>query len=308
MYYFIVNPNARNGQGNKIWKRLEKQLEHTGVIYEVHLTKETGDSSAIAARLTEGCRDPKTIIVVGGDGTFNEVLDGLSFCGPITLGYIPAGSGNDLARSLRLPKRPEKCLKKILNPRYHKLMDYGVLSYGSEVVNHRRFAVSTGIGMDAAVCHRLLEIRGKRTLKKTSLGKMSYVLSGIKQLLTAHPVKGYLILDGVQKVELNHIYFISAHIHPDEGGGFRFAPEAKIDDGCLDICVVHQSCKWRLIPILTDAFLRRNRKHRGLRHYRCKEVQIHTEREMPVHVDGESCLLQRDLEICCIEKKIRMII
>lgn len=308
MYYFIVNPNARNGQGNKIWKRLEKQLQHLGVNYEAHLTKEPKDSSGIAARLTEGCKEPKTIVIVGGDGTFNEVLDGLSFCGPVTLGYIPAGSGNDLARSLKLPKKPDKCLKKILNPRYHKLMDYGVLSYGSEVVSHRRFAVSTGIGMDAAVCHELLERRTKKTLKRAGMGKAGYVLSGIRQFLRAYPVKGYLLLDGVQKVELNHIYFISAHIHPYEGGGFRFAPEAKSDDGYLELCVVHQSCKWKMIPILADAFLRRNRKHRGLRHYRCREVQIHVERELPVHVDGESCFLQKDLEICCIEKKIRMIV
>ena len=96
---------------------------------------------------------------------------------------------------------------------------------------------------------------------------------GHKTAFDGSSCKGISDFRWVQKVELNHIYFISTHIHPYEGGGFRFAPEAKIDDGCLDICVVHQSCKCP-IPILADAFLRRNRKHRGLRHYRCKEVQI----------------------------------
>lgn len=308
MYYFIVNPNARSGRGHKIWKKLERQLQHMGVSYEAYLTKEPKEASLFAAKLTECSREPKTIIVVGGDGTFNEVLDGLSFCGQITMGYIPAGSGNDLARSLKLPKKPGKSLKKILNPRYHKLLDYGVVSYGEGEVNHRRFAVSAGIGMDAAVCHELLESRAKKVLNRARLGKISYLLIGIKQLLAAYPVKGYLLLDGVQKVELNHIYFISAHIHPYEGGGFRFAPGARPDDGCLDVCVVHHSCKWRLVPILLDACFKKNKKHRGIRHYQCREVQIHTERKMPLHVDGESCLLQKDVEVCCIEKKIRMIV
>lgn len=308
MYYFIVNPNARSGRGSKIWNKLERQLNHTGVEYEAYLTEKPGDAKEIAARLTEGCKEPRIIVAMGGDGTVNEVLDGLAFCGPITLGYIPAGSGNDLARSLKLPKRPGKCLKKILNPKYHRQVDYGVLSYGKEEVSHRRFMVSSGIGMDAAVCHNLLYSKVKMALNKVYLGKLSYLMIGLKQLVLAHPTKGYLLLDGVQKVEFNHIYFVSSHIHGFEGGGFKFAPDADPSDGCLDVCVVHQSMKLRLIPILLNSLLGRKKRYKGMRHYRCREVEIHTEKALPVHVDGESCYCQKDLQVCCIQKKIRIIV
>ena len=127
-YSFIVNPNASGGRGERIWRRLEKQLKHLGVPYEAFVTEKTGDARRLACDLTEHQREPRILIAVGGDGTVSEVLDGISFCGPVTLGYIPTGSGNDLARSLRLPKSPSRCLKKILNPKYHKLLDYGVLS------------------------------------------------------------------------------------------------------------------------------------------------------------------------------------
>lgn len=60
----------------------------------------------------------------------NEVLDGASFHGPLNLGYIPAGTGNDLWRSLHMPASPVKCLKKQLQPRHFSMIDYGVLSYG----------------------------------------------------------------------------------------------------------------------------------------------------------------------------------
>lgn len=308
MYCFIVNPNSGSGKGKKIWRRLEKQLNHTGEEYEAYLTEKPGDAVKMAAYLTEGCKESGIIVVVGGDGTVNEVLNGLAFCGPVTLGCIPVGSGNDLAKSLKLPKRPGRCLKKILDPRYHKLLDYGVLSYGNEEVAHRRFVVSAGTGFDAAVCQNLLSFRVKDVLNKVHLGKVNYILAGLKQLLTAHPTKGYLLLDGVQKVEFNHIYFISAHIHPYEGGGFKLAPKAMPSDGSLDICVVNNVTKRKLISILINAYLGNQTGYRGVRHYTCREAEIHTDKIMPVHVDGESCFCQKDLQIRCIEKKVRFII
>ena len=145
MYYFIINPHSRSGYGFKVWKRIEKLLKLECVEYRAFLTERPGQAAEYADQLTKGCQEPRIIVVVGGDGTVNEVLDGLSFCNTITLGYIPTGSGNDLARSLRLPRSPRKCLKKVLRPKYHKLMDYGVVTYGDDVVKHRRFAVSAAL-------------------------------------------------------------------------------------------------------------------------------------------------------------------
>lgn len=307
MYYFIVNPSAGSGQGGKIWKKVEKQLNQQGIEYQALITEKRGDAISYASGLTEGCREPRIIITVGGDGTMNEVLDGLTFGGPVTLGYIPAGSGNDLAKSLRLPKRPSRCLKKILNPRYHKLMDYGVMSYG-EPMEHRRFLVSAGLGMDGAVCRELADLRIRKALNRMRLGKLGYIVAGIRQLLLACPVKGYLLLDRVQKVELNHIYFVSAHIHPFEGGGFKFAPSADPCDGRLTLCVVHHGAKAGLFPFLVSSIVGRQKKYRGVRCYNCQEVEIHVERPMAVHADGESCMCQRELQLRCIPGKVRMIV
>lgn len=308
MYYFIVNPNARRGLGEKIWRKLECRLRTSGIAYEARLTEKQGDARRFAQELTEHCSEPRIIVGVGGDGTVNEILNGLSFEGQVTLGYIPTGSGNDLARGLKLPKNPRRCLKKILNPRYHKCLDYGILSYGEEEPEYRRFMVSCGIGLDAAVNHDLLDQRRRKKPRFIRPGKLSYVLLGIKHLILAKPVKGYLLLDGVKKVEFNHIYFVSSHIFPYEGGGFRFAPGADCSDGLLEVCVVHHSSKHRLLPVLFDALLGRAGHHRGVRCYSCKELQIHTERPMPVHVDGESCLCQTDIHLRCVEKKIRMMV
>lgn len=308
MYYFIVNPNSCCGRGKHVWKKLEATLKTCGVEYKVFLTDRPGDATAFAKELTEGCKNSTIIIAVGGDGTVNEILDGLSFCGSVTLGYIPAGSGNDLARSLKLPKNPVKCLKKILHPKYYKLMDYGVLSYGEGERFHRRFMVSAGVGMDAAVCHNILYSKSKGVLNKLHMGKAVYLLIGVKQLAMAKPSKGYVLLNGVQKVEFNHAYFISVHIHPYEGGGFKFAPEASFEDGKLSICIMNSRKKHKLIPLLLTSLMGRKSPVGGTRFYSCEEAVIHMDSPMAVHVDGESCFCQSDVEVRCIGKKLRMIV
>lgn len=317
MYHFIVNPSANGGHGEKVWRKLENRLKSFGIEYEGLITQAPGDAMMFANRLTENNREPCTIVAVGGDGTVNEVLNGLSFEGQVTFGYIPAGSGNDFARSLKLPRSPRRCLKRILNSRCHVWLDYGVLSYENGSPVHRRFAVSSGLGLDAAVCHSLAESRDrarKRMICRRGWagpgisGRLIYLLPGIKEFLKAAPVKGYLLLDGTKKVEFNHIYFISAHIHPFEGGGFRFAPGADGSDGLLEVCVVHNSSKQGLLPVMTDALLGKAVHHRGVRFYGCREVRIHVDCPMPVHVDGEDCYCQTDIHLRCIEKTLRVIV
>ena len=309
MYYFIVNPSASGGRGEKIWRKVERRLQNSGIEYHTDLTKNRGDARELAREYTENCREPRIIVAVGGDGTVNEILDGLSLDCQVTLGYIPAGTGNDLARSLKLPRNPVRCLKKVLYPRYFQCLDYGILSYAPEQKEpvYRRFAVSAGIGLDAAVCQELLEQRSRRSHRLLRFKRAAYVLVGLKHLLQDKPVKGYLILDGTKKVEFNHIYFMSFHIHPYEGGGFKMASRANSSDGQLEICVAHGAGRRKLVPVLVGAYLGRSSHYRGVRHYSCREVAVHVDRPMAVHVDGESCMSQTDLHLRCVEKKIRMI-
>lgn len=308
MYYFIINPHAKSGNGYKVWKKIEKMLAIESIEYRAYMTEHPGHAAEYSEQLTRGCKEPRIIVIIGGDGTVNEVLDGLCFCGTVTLGYIPAGSGNDLARSLKLPKSPKKCLKKILRPKYYKLIDYGVITYGDDIVRHRRFIVSAGIGLDAAVCHNLLYSKLRSVFNHMNAAKLGYMGIGLKQLILAKPTKGYILLDGTKKVEFNYIYFIAAQIHSSEGGGFRIAPKADYSDGKIEVCIASHPSKLHMATVLFRALISRSAKNKGIRTYQCKEVLIHTDKPMAVHADGESCLYQNDLDIQCIEKKVRMIV
>lgn len=308
MYHFIVNPSAGAGRGLKIWKSIVRYLDSHNIEYEAFLTEKQGDAYEAARKLTDSYDEPKYLIVVGGDGTINEVLDGLAFHGPLNLGYIPAGAGSDLAKSLRMPAGAIQCLKKQLSPRHFTMIDYGVLSYGDQEVLHRRFLVSAGIGFDAAVCQAALSSRLCRCLDRLGFGKLSYVLVGIRQFFKCRSCRGYILLDGVKRVEFNNILFISCHIQPTEGGGFLFAPKADGSDGRMNICVMSHSARRRLLPVLFSAFIGGRRRVKGVRTYECREVSIHTDAPLPVHVDGESCGFQTDIQAVCIPRKVRMMI
>ena len=129
---------------------------------------------------------------------------------------------------------------------------------------------------------------------------------GMKQLFLARPVKGYIVFDGVKRVEFNHIYFITFHVceekkrrkgtldHGDEGGKMR-------------VYVANSSRKSKMVPILMDVIMGVRKKERGVRMFECSEASVHLSRPLAVHVDGESCLCQQDVEIRCIPKRVRVI-
>ena len=179
MYHFIINPNAGSGRGWKVWRAIAGYMDRHNIEYEAVLTNGTGEAREASRELTKKAGKPCFLIVVGGDGTMNEVLDGASFHGPLNLGYIPAGTGNDLWRSLHMPVNPVRCLKKQLYPRHFSVIDYGVLSYGKGEPFHRRFLVSAGIGFDAAVCQAARDSRLRSRLGHMGFRRFSYLLLGI---------------------------------------------------------------------------------------------------------------------------------
>lgn len=307
MYFFIVNPQSCCGKGEKVWAKLEPMLEKREVVYERYLTGQPGDAKSIAGMLSKNCREPRVIVVVGGNGTLNEVLDGLVLNEMVVLGYIPCGTGSDFAQNMNLPFNPYKGLKRLLASQTSRLLDYGVLTVGSRA-EHRRFAISAGLGLDGAVCRALPRFKFRKIFRNLHLERLCYIFIGLKQLALSKPAKGYIILDRVKKIEFNHIYLMSAHIHPFEGGGFKLAPLADGSDGKLSVCVVSHISKRKLFWTLVSAFFLRKKGYIGIRWFECREVFFHVERPMAAHADGEDCGNWIDLQAECIEKQLRVMV
>ena len=101
MYYFIVNPTSKTGLGEKYWQRVKTVLEERKIEYKVIFSKRTGHVEEIVRKLTrETKRDKVHMVILGGDGTVNEAIQGIEDFGKAVISYIPTGSSNDLARDM----------------------------------------------------------------------------------------------------------------------------------------------------------------------------------------------------------------
>ena len=290
MYYFIINPNSRSGTGLRIWRQLEQQLKNQQISYQAYLTEYVGHARKLAHALSDSAV-PRTIVVLGGDGTVNEVLDGLILSDHITLGYIPAGSGNDFARSMNIPKNPMDALRLILDAPSPVSMDVGALTADNR---QGAFGISCGMGFDAAICHAALSSRIKNLLNRIHLGKLTYAFLALRLLFSFRTFTLQLTLDG-RKQTFDQVYFAAVMNQPYEGGGFLFCPDARPDDRLLDVIIVQRMSKLKLLLCLPTAFWGKHTHFKGVRILRGERILLESSRTVPLHQDGESAGIGKSL-------------
>ena len=245
------------------------------------------------------------IVVIGGTGTLNEVIDGAMLDNSSCLiSFLPVHRDNDFARALHKGYRIPDSLASLFAKEERKV-DYGIVE-GER--GHRRFVVSAGLGFDAAILQELLSMgcsicpKEKQRIRSKSL---SYFYAFFKELKRAKKLKGSILLDGEERVEFNHILFLSIHNHPYESG-YALGSGASGEDGFLDLCLVSTKKKLRLFWIMFTALFGWHKSLPGVHCYRFKKVEIHLEQEMAFHVDGESLGKEKDLSISCMPRRLRI--
>ncbi len=303
MYHFIVNPNARSGLGKKVWKQLESILRQKNVEYQVHFTKYQRHSTRIVREITQDDQE-HNIVVLGGDGSVNEAVNGIHDFSKVTFGYIPIGSSNDFARGLGIPNDPVTALNNIINPTKMKAMDLGVLRYNDK---ERKFANSTGIGFDAAICHESVVSKIKVFLNKIKLGKLTYVIIALRRLFLDKTCQISVIVDG-ERSTFENAYFAAIMNNLYEGGGFMMCPKAKQDDGLLDVIVVSNIPKLKIFFLLSTAFKGKHVRFKGVNVFQGKHIVIETERPLPIQTDGEPIFQKNRIEACASEKQMNVIV
>lgn len=304
MYNFIINPNARTGLGGKIWNELEDVLKESGINYQAFLTKHRCHATRITQEiLSEAGRH--TLIVLGGDGTINEVVNGITDFQNVTLAYIPIGSSNDFARGMKLSRDPHTALKHILVPSRYTYLSVGTTKHEER---SRRFVVSSGFGFDAEVCCRVAVSPLKAFFNRLSLGKLSYVSVALQSLFLQTPKRMVITMDDKMPIAFEKVYFAAAMNQKYEGGGFMFCPKAVPTDDFLDIIVAEGLPKLKILCLLPTAFWGKHTRFSGIHVYRCKKAVMESEIPLPFHTDGEPVSLQRQITASLEPQKIRFII
>jgi len=265
--FIIWNP-ASGGKSEKIIKSFNEYISAQKIEFKIHDTSETKNASkTVSASLDHTYSD---LVIIGGDGTINESINGLSYDIPISV--IPAGTGDDFIKMIEIGKSQEEIFETALFGKIQKI-DLGVC-------NGRKFINGVGIGFDGQIVEDMA-VKRIPFLK----GHAAYYYHVLKIL------GGYLerpFIYSIDKVDYKkELILLTVGNGSTFGGGFKLMPDAKLDDGLLEICEIG-----RFPPL--KRFLNIHRLSNGthgvlprVNFYQTKEITVKSDAELFAHIDGE---------------------
>jgi len=266
---FIINPAAGSGKAKNIIPLIKEYCDLDSIKYKIKI-------SSRALQITEMVKSElelseyTDIIAVGGDGTVVEVINAI-VGNKINFGLIPAGTGNDLARSLNLSQDLKAALDCIIRGKIEQI-DLGEVN-GSIFVN------SAGVGIDGDIIYDTAKI------KKYIQGSIAYLLSTLKSIVTYKPFDVTLIIDG-QKIE-REAFLIAIGNGQYFGGGMKITPGANLKSGVLEVCLVRKLSKSKFLRIFPSVYKGTHTNVPEVEIFECKEIQINTQgRKLHVSADG----------------------
>ncbi|MEO3947329.1 diacylglycerol kinase family protein [Gorillibacterium sp. CAU 1737] len=305
MIGFVINPVSGNGRGTKVWRQVEKELRKRGIPHEARFTEGAGDAEQLAREMARSGVF-RTIAAVGGDGTVNEVVTGLisaagaggaslekelRWTGALvgcSFSYIPAGSGNDFARSHGIPEEPIAALNVLLDAAFGGAsFDMDLLRLGETVA-----ASSISCGFDAQVAITTNQASYKRWLNLIGAGKLAYVLSVLRVLFTYRPAALTLRVDG-RESRFERVWLVAVSNLPYYGGGFRINPSANATDGLASVCVAFGLTRWQLLRLFPLVLSGKHVGHPAVRFFAGQRVDLFPEKPLPVQADGDPVLEDR---------------
>lgn len=281
----VINPISGTGKKNGLAEMVGRRLEPAGIAVDTVLTKCAGDATVIARGAIDDGYD--IVIAAGGDGTVNETAIALCDSG-VTLGILPCGSGNGLARHLSIPIDLHGALEVIARGK-HESIDYGT-------VNGRPFFCTFGMGFDAAVSHKFAQ-SGHR-------GFSTYIKTTFKEFRTYTPEEYRISIDG--QVLTERAFCIAVCNASQYGNNAYVAPQASITDGYLDVTIIHYGNVATTALVGLDMMLGTIQKHVLVTTLRASNLTIERASEGPAHMDGEPLILPAKLDVKCHESRLNV--
>lgn len=291
MLYFIVNEMARTGRGVGVWRKVQTELRERNITYKAFKTEHKNHASELAEKISRLDDEDICIVVVGGDGTLNEVINGITDFERVRCSIIPAGSGNDFARGLGIKEEPGKRLEHILDwvqrgPKAFEAIDLGQAEW-PEAKKPRLYAISSGVGMDALVCKKAFTSKIKKFMNNIGLSKLSYLILTLQSLISMETADMTVTTDEGENYYLKRAIFGAAMNTKAEGGGVPMAPKASVQDGLLSTCFIYNYTKLEGLFHLPPLALGKHETFKGCKIIDSRSIAIKIKKPMTLHTDGE---------------------
>jgi YegS/Rv2252/BmrU family lipid kinase len=279
-YCFILNPAAGGGFAERSWPGLQRELRAAGIEHRVCVSKYRGHGRELARAAFEA--GERNFLVVGGDGTANEVLNGLiGPSGPdaagFSLGAVPWGTGNDWARQHAFPRRAGDLIEALRTASF-KQQDIGRATFTDSAAGAgpHYFLNCAGTGFDSYLLTQMASIPGRR---------FRYFLALMKCLRTFRASDLTLDLE-TESLEATAL-LLEICIGRYAGAGMLFAPDALADDGLLDLLLIEDLNMLQVLRSLPYLYNGRINEHPATRAWRCRRLSIMSSARQYLHCDGE---------------------
>lgn len=276
----IVNPTAGANSTRRKWPRLSRLLKRIGFSFDPEYTEGVGHAIELARNaVAAGYR---YLVVVGGDGTVNEVANGILGsvnASDVSLGIISTGTGSDFVRSVGIPRHYLSACSCLTGSK-RSLIDVGIIEYQSNGKTARRFFVNgAGIGFDAAV------VEATERFPKYFGGTVPYV-AGLLRTFLGYRNKSVVMRVG-DRNEVKRILSVVVSNGGYFGGGMHVAPEASLNDSLLDVVVIGDIGKFDLLKSLPMVYKGTHGKHPKVRMEKAAKIYVESAEHVLVHADGE---------------------
>ena len=271
---FIINPVSGIGKHKIVERLAEELLDKSRFIPTIVYTNAAGHATEISRNAAADGID--IVVAVGGDGTVNETEAGL--VGTATaLGIVTAGSGNGLARHLKIPMNVRRAIE-VIN-------DGKSLKIDTATINDQLFVNLAGVGFDASVAKKFA-VAGKR-------GFSTYLRITTNSYKNYEPKQYTLIIDG--KVIKRRALLISFANSSQFGNNTSIDPTASINDGYIDVCIVGKMPYWKALILAPLLFLKKFDQTRYVEIIRAKEVVLKRRKGKSIHLDGDPKIMGKEL-------------
>lgn len=302
-YYLIVNPIAGKGAALKAIPEIETILNSLNIKYDVVLTEYPGHAISLAEEA--GSNGYTSVVAVGGDGTANEVINGLmkaANAGKLTsnMAVFPVGRGNDFSYGMGVPQDLEAACKLLVNGNTRKI-DIGLVK-GGNYPEGRHFGNGVGIGFDTIV--------GFEAAKLPSFisGIPAYLIAALKTIFLYFRAPLLRVeMDG--EVLEQRCLLVSLMNGKRMGGSFMFAPNSESDDGLLNLCIAKQVTRFRVLGLFPKVMSGTQEEHFAIKMPTARKVKITAlSGSLPVHADGETiCVAGEELEVTILKQQLNLV-
>jgi diacylglycerol kinase (ATP) len=289
--FLLVNPVAGGNRASQVLPSLRKFAQEQGWQVEIHVAQSADDLAARAQ--CAASQGYQRLLVLGGDGTFQTLLNAVTDYPHLVLGVIPAGGGNDLAASLGLPENPIRAAALLLQGETCCMDAVRVrTSDGRE----RLYTGGGGVGLDAEAAHHA------RGAYRHLRGRFRYLLAAIRALHQFRAIAARITMEPGEPRTLDTTALLVGVLNtPSYGAGLYLAPDAQTDDGSLDLVVLKELTVPEIVAVLPTLWLNGTLKTKQILRFRVDHVRIETEKPYIFHGDGE-ILGMTPVEISVVRK------